>query len=62
MLTCLRCYKCNFEFIKDISVEDKIYEFICPSCNKDSIELNIGRKVKNFIELNQKVNSPKKPR
>jgi len=43
---CLRCYSCNYEFQKEIDTQDKIYELDCPKCNKQKVEINIGKKVK----------------
>jgi len=42
----LRCYDCGYEFDKILTINDKIYELNCPSCNKNTIEISFGRKVR----------------
>lgn len=40
----LHCYKCDYVFVKNISVYDKVFEMVCPMCNKTTLELNWGKK------------------
>ena len=42
---CLRCYKCNFKFVKLLDINDNITELECPNCKKQTIELNLGKKI-----------------
>ena len=37
----LRCYKCNHEFQKNLTINDNISELTCPSCNQNSVELDL---------------------
>lgn len=39
----LRCYECNHEFVKDVDTKDKIFEIVCPKCNKQKIEIDLGK-------------------
>jgi len=43
METKLRCYKCNFEFLKRLDIKDNISDINCPGCGKTTCELNLGR-------------------
>jgi Zn finger protein HypA/HybF involved in hydrogenase expression len=45
-LLCLRCYKCNHEYEREVRTEESICEFVCPKCGKKGIELDIGKKVR----------------
>jgi hypothetical protein len=43
----LRCCKCNFEFIKNLTINDNISEVVCPNnCVPSLVELNLGKKVR----------------
>ena len=47
-LYCLRCYKCDFECEKNLTINDSVIELDCPKCFKQTLELNLGKKPKSF--------------
>jgi len=42
----LRCCKCNFEFVRSLSISDNVSDLVCPNCPKGAVELNLGKKVR----------------
>ena len=41
----LRCYKCNYQFLATVNVDDKIFEIGCPKCWTKTVELDMGHKI-----------------
>lgn len=42
----LRCYKCNHVFTKELSVETRISDEVCPKCLKVTVEIDLGNRAK----------------
>jgi Zn finger protein HypA/HybF involved in hydrogenase expression len=42
----LRCTKCNTVFLETVGTNESIYKISCPSCLKQSVELDLGHRFK----------------
>jgi Zn finger protein HypA/HybF involved in hydrogenase expression len=41
----IRCYSCGKEFQRNLTINDDIGELDCPFCFKNTVELNLGKKI-----------------
>jgi len=43
-ITNLRCYKCSYEFKRDMTAKDNFTDVECPRCKTKTVEINLGKR------------------